>query len=158
MRWKYWKYIFQTLEAIFPFFTKVVKANIIAFIKTKILRPVLSVTNPPFQKCQPLLHSALNSCRDRSHYTTHFRRQHGPLHIARHFAHSHHLYMRHFSLWRGGKADSKKWEKSFCHSKESGEKDSSKGQMRAKQSVERMKQHWQCNFATWNGCSKLTQM
>ena len=59
----YWKYIFQTLEAIFPykgvFVTKVVKANIIAFIKTKILRPVLSVTNPPFQKCQPLLHSAL---------------------------------------------------------------------------------------------------
>ena len=59
----YWKYIFQTLEAIFPykgvFFTKVVKANIIAFIKTKILRPVLSVTNPPFQKCQPLLHSAM---------------------------------------------------------------------------------------------------
>ena len=41
------------------FVTKVVKANIIAFIKTKILRPVLSVTNPPFQKCQPLLHSAL---------------------------------------------------------------------------------------------------
>ena len=42
----YWKYIFQTLEAIFPykgvFFTKVVKANIIAFIKTKILGPVLS--------------------------------------------------------------------------------------------------------------------
>ena len=63
----YWKYIFQTLEAIFPykgvFFTKVVKANIIAFIKTKILRPVLSVTNPPFQKCQPLLHSALWICR-----------------------------------------------------------------------------------------------
>ena len=60
----YWKYIFQTLEAIFPykgvFVTKVVKANIIAFIKTKILRPVLSVTNPPFQKCQPLLHSALS--------------------------------------------------------------------------------------------------
>ena len=60
----YWKYIFQTLEAIFPykgvFVTKVVKANIIAFIKTKILRPVLSVTNPPFQKCQPLLHSALD--------------------------------------------------------------------------------------------------
>ena len=59
----YWKYIFQTLGAIFPykgvFFTKVVKANIIAFIKTKILRPVLSVTNPPFQKCQPLLHSAM---------------------------------------------------------------------------------------------------
>ena len=59
----YWKYIFQTLEAIFPykgvFVTKVVKANIIAFIKTKILRPVLSVTNPPFQKCQPLLHSAM---------------------------------------------------------------------------------------------------
>ena len=48
----YWKYIFQTLEAIFPykgvFFTKVVKANIIAFIKTKILRPVLSVKNHPF--------------------------------------------------------------------------------------------------------------
>ena len=60
----YWKYIFQTLEAIFPykgvFVTKVVKANIIAFIKTKILRPVLSVTNPPFQKCQPLLHSAVS--------------------------------------------------------------------------------------------------
>ena len=62
---KFTEYIFQTLEAIFPykgvFFTKVVKANIIAFIKTKILRPVLSVTNPPFQKCQPLLHSAVNS-------------------------------------------------------------------------------------------------
>ena len=57
------KIFFQTLEAIFPykgvFVTKVVKANIIAFIKTKILRPVLSVTNPPFQKCQPLLHSAM---------------------------------------------------------------------------------------------------
>ena len=59
----YWKYIFQTLEAIFPykgvFVTKVVKANIIAFTKPEILRPVLFVTNPPFQKCQPLLHSAL---------------------------------------------------------------------------------------------------
>ena len=47
----YWKYIFQTLEAIFPykgvFVTKVVKANIIAFIKTKILRPVTSMTTPP---------------------------------------------------------------------------------------------------------------
>ena len=41
------------------FFTKVVKANIIAFIKAKILRHVLSMKNPPFQKCQPLLHSAL---------------------------------------------------------------------------------------------------
>ena len=30
------------------FFTKATKANIIAFIKTKILRPVLSVKNHPF--------------------------------------------------------------------------------------------------------------
>ena len=63
MRWNILKINFQTLEAIFlykgVFFTKVVKANIIAFIKTKILRPVLSVKNPPFQKCQPLLHSAM---------------------------------------------------------------------------------------------------
>ena len=59
------EYFFQSLEAFFPhkgvFFTKVVKANIKAFIKTKILRPVLSVTNPPFQKCQPLLHSAVDT-------------------------------------------------------------------------------------------------
>ena len=41
------------------FFTNVVKTNIIAIIKTKFLRPVLSVKNPPFQKYQPLLHSAL---------------------------------------------------------------------------------------------------
>ena len=43
---------FQTLEAFFPhkgvFVTKVMKANIIAFIKTKILRPVTSMTTPPF--------------------------------------------------------------------------------------------------------------
>ena len=69
----YWKYIFQTLEAIFPykgvFVTKVVKANIIAFIKTKILRPVLSVTNPPFQKCQPLLHSAMSKSRHQDLFT-----------------------------------------------------------------------------------------
>ena len=31
------------------FFTKATKANIIAFIKTKILRPVLSVKNHPFR-------------------------------------------------------------------------------------------------------------
>ena len=30
------------------FFTQVMKANIIAYIKTKILRPVLSVKNTPF--------------------------------------------------------------------------------------------------------------
>ena len=46
------EYIFQTLEAFFThkgvFFTKATKANIIAFIKTKILRPVLSVKNHPF--------------------------------------------------------------------------------------------------------------
>ena len=63
MRWYIWKYIFQTLEAIFPykgvFVTKGVKANIIAFTKTEILRLVLFVTNPALQKCQPLLHSAL---------------------------------------------------------------------------------------------------
>ena len=53
----YWKYIFQTLEAIFPykgvFFTKVVKANIIAFIKTNILRPALSVKNPHSKNVSP---------------------------------------------------------------------------------------------------------
>ena len=46
------EYFFQTLEAFFPhkgvFVTKVMKANIIAFIKTKILRPVLSVKKTPF--------------------------------------------------------------------------------------------------------------
>ena len=50
-------------EAIFPykgvFFTKVVKANIIAFTKTKILRPILSVKKKPFQKCQPLLQRSM---------------------------------------------------------------------------------------------------
>ena len=40
----------------------------------------------------------LNSCRDRSHYSAHFRRQHGPLHIAIHFAHSDHLHRRYFSF------------------------------------------------------------
>ena len=30
------------------FVTKVMKANIIAFIKTKILRPITSMTTPPF--------------------------------------------------------------------------------------------------------------
>ena len=43
---------FSDFKSIFPyervFFTKVLKTNIIAFIKRKILRPVLSVTNPPF--------------------------------------------------------------------------------------------------------------
>ena len=64
----YWKYIFQTLEAIFPykgvFFTKVVKANIIAFIKTKILRPVLSVTNPPSKNVSPycIVHWISTNC------------------------------------------------------------------------------------------------
>ena len=45
------EFFFQTLEAFFPhkgvFVTKVMKANIIAFIKTKILRPVTSMTTPP---------------------------------------------------------------------------------------------------------------
>ena len=44
---RYLENIFQTLEPLFPhkeaFFTKVVKANIIAFIKTKKMRPVLSL-------------------------------------------------------------------------------------------------------------------
>ena len=57
MRWYIWKYIFQTLEAIFPykgvFFTKVVKANIIAFIKTNILRPAFSVKNPLSKNVSP---------------------------------------------------------------------------------------------------------
>ena len=57
MRWYIWKYIFQTLDAIFPykgvFVTKVVKANIIAFIKTEILRRVLFVTNPPSKNVSP---------------------------------------------------------------------------------------------------------
>ena len=48
----YWKYIFQTLEAIFPykgvFVTKVVNANIIAFKITTILKPVL-----PFKNVSP---------------------------------------------------------------------------------------------------------
>ena len=43
---------FHTLEAFFPhkgvFVTKVMKANIIAFTKTKILRPVTSMTTHPF--------------------------------------------------------------------------------------------------------------
>ena len=43
---------FQTLEAFFVhkgvFFTQVMKANIIAYIKKKILRPVLSMKNTPF--------------------------------------------------------------------------------------------------------------
>ena len=43
------EYLFQTLEAFFPhkgiFVIKVLKANIIAIIKTKILRLVSSVTN-----------------------------------------------------------------------------------------------------------------
>ena len=43
---------FSDFKSIFPyervFFTKVLKTNIIAFIKTKIVRPVLSVTKPPF--------------------------------------------------------------------------------------------------------------
>ena len=47
-----WKIFFQTSEAFFPykgvFVTKILKANIMAFIKTNILRPVLSVTTPPF--------------------------------------------------------------------------------------------------------------
>ena len=64
MRWNILKIYFSDFsEAIFPykgvFVTKVVKANIIAFTKTEILRLVLFVTNPPLQKCQPLLHSAL---------------------------------------------------------------------------------------------------
>ena len=41
----------QTLEAFFPirgcFFTKVIKANTMAFIKTKFLRSVFSETNTP---------------------------------------------------------------------------------------------------------------
>ena len=37
---------FFTVKGVF--FTKATKANIIAFIKTKILRPVLSVKNHPF--------------------------------------------------------------------------------------------------------------
>ena len=62
-RWDIWRIFFSDFRSVFSykgvFFAKVIKAIIIAFIKTKILRPVLSVTNPPFQKCQPLLHSAL---------------------------------------------------------------------------------------------------
>ena len=44
---------FRLYKSFFPYkgvhVTKVMKANIIAFIKTKILRPVLSVTNTPFR-------------------------------------------------------------------------------------------------------------
>ena len=51
MRWDIWRIFFQTLEASFPykgvFFTKVVNANIIAFRKAKILRPVSSVKHTP---------------------------------------------------------------------------------------------------------------
>ena len=53
----YWKYIFQTLEAIFPykgvFFTKVVKANIIAFIKTKFWDPFCPWQTPPSKNVSP---------------------------------------------------------------------------------------------------------
>ena len=63
------KYFFQTSEAFFPykgvFVTKILKANIMAFIKTNILRPVLSVTTPPlhvFLVLHPLKLIFVNSC------------------------------------------------------------------------------------------------
>ena len=47
------KYFFQTLDAIFSykgvFFINVQKTNIIAFIKTNFLTPILSVKNTPFR-------------------------------------------------------------------------------------------------------------
>ena len=55
----YWKYIFQTIEVIFPykgvFFTKVVKANIIAFIKTKIFETRFVRDKPPLPKMSALI-------------------------------------------------------------------------------------------------------
>ena len=50
---RYLENFFSDLRSVFftykgVFFTKATKANIIAFIKTKILRPVLSVKNHPF--------------------------------------------------------------------------------------------------------------
>ena len=57
MRWDILKYIFRTSEAIFPykgvFFTKVVKANIIAFIKMRILRPFCPWKTPPSKNVSP---------------------------------------------------------------------------------------------------------
>ena len=51
-RWDIWRIFFSDFRSVFPhkgvFVTKVMKANIIAFIKTKILRPVTSMTTPPF--------------------------------------------------------------------------------------------------------------
>ena len=61
----YGEYFFQAVEAFFPhkgvFFTKVIKAKIIAFIKAKIiafikakiLGPVLSVKHTPFKNVSP---------------------------------------------------------------------------------------------------------
>ena len=50
-RWDIWRIFFSDFRSVFPhkgvFVTKVMKANIIAFIKTKILRPVTSMTTPP---------------------------------------------------------------------------------------------------------------
>ena len=50
-RWDIWRIFFSDFRSVFPhkgvFVTKVMKANIIAFIKTKILRPVTSMTAPP---------------------------------------------------------------------------------------------------------------
>ena len=52
---KYTIYIFQTIEAIFPykgvFFTKVVKAKILGFIRTKILDIRFVREKHPLQKC-----------------------------------------------------------------------------------------------------------
>ena len=51
-RWDICKIFFQTLDAIFSykrvFFTNVQKANIVAFIKTNFLVPILSVKNTLF--------------------------------------------------------------------------------------------------------------
>ena len=59
---RYLENIFFRLEKHFPhkgvFFTKVTKASIIAFIETKILRPVFLSEKHPLKKCQPLDHSA----------------------------------------------------------------------------------------------------
>ena len=49
---RYLENIFVRLQKRFShlrfFFTKVLKTNIIAFIKTKIAKPIFSVKNPPF--------------------------------------------------------------------------------------------------------------